>query len=420
MQALLALYMVKSLLVSDPAAHVVGFGGFQAALEAVFGQLSTQALASQIVGLYGGLVYLTPILGGWIGDRWLGGRRTVLIGAGLMAAGHFLLAFNASFLIALLLLVLGSGCLKGNIATQVGRLYAQEDSRRDRGFLWFNLGINLGAFAGPLVCGGLGDTMGWHWGFASAGVGMLLGIVIYVVGSRHLPPDQRSTAQSVDAPLTAGERQRLLGLLAVIVLILGFNVPFGQAWNVYPLWLADTMNLQVGGFQWPVAWYLAADGLVTVLGTPIVLALWKRQAERGTEPGELGKIAIGSAMMMAADLLLALFSTFGGAEHRLNFAWGYVYFLLSSTAYLFTMPILLALVSRAAPKKLTATMMGLAYFNLFVANLTGGWLGRFYAPLGHAGFWTLNAAIAGVGGLLCWGLRRPLGRILLDRRDATA
>ncbi|HET8611459.1 MAG TPA: peptide MFS transporter, partial [Sphingomonas sp.] len=318
MQALLVLYMAEELLPHAPETKVWGFGGFRAAVEAVTGPLSNQAFASQIFGLYAGLVYLTPVLGGVIGDRVLGGRRTVLLGAFLMAAGHFLLAFEASFLLALAALILGSGCLKGNIATQVGRLYAPEDARRDRAFLLFNLGINIGAFAGPMVCGTIGETGGWHWGFASAGVGMLIGIVIYCSGWRHLPADRvrrRAVASEAKQP---GDARRVAALIGLVLLSLLYNIPFGQGPNVFPLWVSAAADRHIGGFEMPVAWYLASDGLVTVLATPLVLALWKRQAARGREPRVTVKFAIGCAMMAGADLLLCLFASVWRAPHSLG------------------------------------------------------------------------------------------------------
>jgi proton-dependent oligopeptide transporter, POT family len=400
MQALLLLYMVTTLLPSQPERRVLGFAGFRAAVEAVTGPLSDQALASQIFGLYAGLVYLTPLAGGLIGDRLLGGRRTVLLGAALMAGGHFLLAFDATFLIALALLILGSGCLKGNIATQVGRLYAAGDARRDRAYLLFNFGINIGAFAGPLVCGTIGEARGAHLGFASAGLGMLIGILIYTAGWRQLPADRPRGGHRVREAGQAGDGRRIAALLGLVLLTAFYNVPFGQGYNVFPLWVSAAADRHIGGFEMPVAWYMASDGLVTVLTTPLVLALWKRQAAAGREPRVTGKIAIGCAMMAAADLLLALFSGLWREPHGLGLFWGFGYFLLSSSAYLFVMPVLLAAVSRAAPPRLAATLMGIAYAGLFVANLAAGWLARFYAPLGPMRFWILHAAIAAAGTLV--------------------
>jgi POT family proton-dependent oligopeptide transporter len=412
MQALLLLYMVTTLLPAAPERRVWGFAGFRAGVEAVTGPLSDQALGSQIFGLYAGLVYLTPLLGGLIGDRLIGSRRTVLLGAALMAAGHFLLAFDASFLIALALLILGSGCLKGNIATQVGRLYESSDPRSDRAFLLFNLGINIGAFAGPLVCGTIGDLRGPHWGFASAGFGMLIGIALYGAGWRHLPADRARGARDRIVTRQAGDGKRIAGLIVLVLLTAFFNVPFGQGYNLFPLWISAAADRHVAGFEMPIAWYLASDGLVTVLATPLVLALWQRQAAAGREPRVAGKVAIGCAMLAAADLLLAGFSAAFPQPHALGVLWGFGYFLLSSSAYLFVMPVLLAAVARAAPPRLAATLMGVAYAGLFVANLTAGWLGRFYAPLGPARFWALHAAIAGGGVLIALVLNRRIAALL--------
>jgi len=420
MQALLMLYMVQALLPQRPAERVAGFAGFRATIEGLVGALPDAALASQITGLYAGLVYLTPILGGYLGDRWIGGRRMVLIGAGLMACGHFLLAFDVTFLIALALLVLGSGCLKGNIAVQVGRLYAPDDHRRDRGYLWFNFGINIGAFVGPLVCGGIGDKLGWHWGFAAAGIGMVIGMVIYAGNLRLLPSDPpRGRARPVDASssLSREERRRLGAIIVVIMLLLTYNLPFGQTYNIFPLWISQAADLRVtSGFTLPIPWYMAADGFITVASTPLVLALWRRQAARGREPDEIGKVAVGCAMMAVGDLLFtALAAT--TPPHHLFWGWGFAYFAIVSTSYLFTMPVLLALVSRATPPRLVGTMMGLAYAGLFVANVGGGWLGRYYEPLGPPGFWGLQAAIASSGLLAALVLRRPLGSTLSVSRQ---
>ena len=180
MRALLVLYMVEYLLQPQHADNVLGLSSFRAGLEAVFGPLAAQPLASQIYGFYTGLVYLTPIFGGLLADRVLGQRRTVVLGAALMAAGHFMMAFEGLFLFALLLLILGNGCFKPNVSTQVGALYAPGDRRRDRAFSIFYVGINLGAFFSPLVCGTLGEEWGWHYGFGAAGVGMTIGLVIYL------------------------------------------------------------------------------------------------------------------------------------------------------------------------------------------------------------------------------------------------
>jgi POT family proton-dependent oligopeptide transporter len=178
MRSLLVLYMTKFLLLSDHSGNVIGLGTLKRALEGLFGPLEVQPLSSQIWGLYTGLVYFTPIFGGLLADRMLGQRRTVVVGATLMAIGHFMMAVEQLFLFALLALILGSGCFKPNISTQVGGLYGAGDPRRDRAFSIFYVGINLGAFLAPLVCGTLGERVSWHYGFGAAGRGQMIGLGI--------------------------------------------------------------------------------------------------------------------------------------------------------------------------------------------------------------------------------------------------
>ncbi len=188
MQTLLVLYMVHQLLLPGHIEHVAGFAWLRAALSHGH-PISNQAIASEVFGLYSGLVYFTPFFGGLLADWVLGRTKTVVVGACLMALGHFLMAFDVSFLPALICLMLGSGCFKGNIATQVGGLYAPEDLRRADGFQVFYLGINAGVIVAPFVTGTLAEKVAWHYGFGAAGVGMLISLVIYLSGRRYLPPD---------------------------------------------------------------------------------------------------------------------------------------------------------------------------------------------------------------------------------------
>ena len=202
MTALVVLYMVNQLLLPGHVENIAGFPGFRAALERVFGPMSTQALASQIFGLYSGFVYFTPVLGGWIADRFVGQRNAVVAGAVLMSAGHLAMAFDQSFLLALALLILGSGLLKGNISAQVGALYSVDDeANRVRGYTVFSMGINVGAVFGPIVCGLLAQLYGWHTGFGAAALFILIGLVTYLVGYRHLPA-RAERAVSVSRALT--------------------------------------------------------------------------------------------------------------------------------------------------------------------------------------------------------------------------
>ena len=209
MRALLVLYMVKYLLQPEHAQTVIGFASLKARLECLFGPLDIQPLSSHIYGLYTGLVYLTPVLGGYLADRVLGQRRTVIIGAALMAIGHFMMAFEPLFLLALLVLILGNGAFKPNISTQVGTLYAPGDPRRDRAFSIFYVGINLGAFLAPLVCGTLGEELGWHYGFGAAGIGMTIGLAIYLYATPHAAARRTRSRRDVEGEAAAARPRRM-------------------------------------------------------------------------------------------------------------------------------------------------------------------------------------------------------------------
>src|SRR6202453_3585794 len=262
MRSLLVLYMTKYLLLSDHAGNVTGLLTVKRALESLFGPLDVQPLSSQIWGLYTGLVYFTPMLGGLLADRVLGRRRTVIIGAILMAIGHFMMAVEQLFLFALLALSLGSGCFKPNISTQVGGLYAPGDHRRDRAYSIFYVGINVGAFLAPLVCGTLGEKAGWHYGFAAAGVGMCIGLCIYLYALPSLPQDELHRGQAAHAerkPLDRAEWRAIIALLVLFVPTTLFWATYEQIGNTIVLWAdANTyrdVDLFGASAEIPTTWF---------------------------------------------------------------------------------------------------------------------------------------------------------------------
>lgn len=224
MQALLVLYMVEQLLLPGHIERIAGFERYRAIIEAVTGPLSTQALAAQTFGLYTGLIYFTPVIGGAIGDRMTGRRGAVAAGALLMTAGHFSLAFDRSFLLALLLLILGAGLLRGNLSAQIKSLYADGDRREADAFQIYYVGINLGAFIAPLLTGALAAIYGWHIGFAFAGFGMLVGLAVYLAGARYLPRDPGRFVRARRGRLTADERARMRWLFALLPFCVGFGL----------------------------------------------------------------------------------------------------------------------------------------------------------------------------------------------------
>ena len=423
MMALLSLYMVNELLLPPHAGQVAGLAALRAALERFAGPLTPQAFASQIFGLYTGFVYFTPLAGGAIADRWLGQRNAVVLGALAMAAGHLAMTFDATFLAALLLLVVGSGFLKGNIAAQVGALYGPaEEARRARGYVIFSTGINIGAIAGPIVCGLLAQAFGWHYGFGIAAVCMLLGLATYLYGYRWLParaPPAPPQARPDGAALTRAE-WRVVGALVAVMLITVFqSVAYYQVFNVLPLWIERYVEPGIAGFQVPVPWHLSVNSVFSVLGVPLVLWIWRRQAARGREPDDLAKIGTGAWLCAAANLILVA-AILGAAHRAMSPIWPFLYSVLLGISFLYYWPTLLALVSQAAPARVGATLMSAAYLSLFVSNILIGWLGGFYERMTPAAFWGLHAAVGAAGGLCVLLLGRPLARALHTARPVCA
>jgi POT family proton-dependent oligopeptide transporter len=280
MRALLVLYMTKHLLAPEHAGNVLGLAGVRSGLEAAFGPLDLQPLSSQIYGLYTALVYLTPIFGGLLADRVLGQRRTVILGAILMAIGHFLMAVEQLFLFALGALILGNGAFKPNISTQVGGLYAPGDPRRDRAFSIFYVGINVGAFLAPLVCGTLGEQVGWHFGFAAAGVGMLIGLAIYLYAMPLLPPDELQKAKAGHVERKPLDRDEWRAVVALLVLFLPntlFWATYEQQGNTIALWADANTDRTVNFLAWtaeiPTTWFQAFNPFIIFAFTAFVVAL---------------------------------------------------------------------------------------------------------------------------------------------------
>lgn len=414
MQALLVLYMTGYLLHPGTVEQVAGFASLRAALESLYGPLSIQALASTIFGLYVGLIYFTPVLGGLVGDRIMGRKRAVLAGAVLMAAGHFMMAFVAAFLPALLALIIGAGLLKGNLAAQVGGLYSHDDRRRDSAYTIYVTAINIGAFVAPLVCGTLGELYSWHYGFASAGIGMLIGIVIYLAGAKYLPLDNvRAGSDRTERPrLQPGDGRVLVALCVVLAITSLFWTAQAQVWNVYPLWLRDFVDRSAGGLAVPVTWFQSLDSLAVLVLAPVLVVFWRMQAKRGSEPADLVKIALGCALYGVAFILLTLGQATAPSGGKVAVIWPVLFHFFNSMGYLYAAPVALALVSRTAPPSVNAMMVGAYYLGIFIGGLASGRLARFYEPLQPTAFWALHALFAATGTVLIFILRRPLVRAL--------
>ncbi|MGE5721931.1 MAG: peptide MFS transporter [Sphingomonadales bacterium] len=417
MTAILVLYMSQALFLPGRIETIAGFAALRSALEGLFGPMTTLALASQVFGLYTGFVYFTPVFGGWLADRFIGRRRAVMAGAMLMSAGHLAMAFDASFLVALLLLITGCGLLKGNISTQVGTLYPVDDSEgRTRAFSIFSTAINVGAIAGPLLIGILADRYSWHLGFGTAGVLMLFGLATYAAGYKYLPEDEpRRRPPAERAPLSPHDGRIVAALLLTMALTIFQSLAYYQNTNIALVWIDRSVDLTLLGFKVPVAWFNSIDPAASIAFVPILFAWWDWQARHGRR-GELAKIATGAWIACGANLILAIVSLTAG-HARVSVIFPILYDVLLGVAFLYYWPTLLALVSRSAPPRINATMMGCCFLSIFIANSLIGWLGSFYEVMTPASFWALHAAIAATGAVIATLLRRPLSRVLEPHRD---
>ena len=418
MRALLVLYMVKYLLQPGRAETVIGYATVKGGLEFLFGPLAVQPLASHLYGLYTGLVYLTPIFGGLLADRWLGQRRTVVLGAALMALGHFMMAFEPLFLFALTVLILGNGAFKPNISTQVGGLYAPGDPRRDRAFSIFYVGINLGAFLAPLVCGTLGEELGWHYGFTAAGIGMTIGLAIYLYALPTLPPDHLQSVPRDKRPLDAAERRGIKALLLLFIPVSFFWATYEQQGNTIALWADGFTDRSVNLLLWrgeiPTTWFQAFNPFMIFAFTPFVIALWAWQASRRSEPSTVTKMALGCFGVALANLILVIAATATAGGGKASWLWLLAYFVIITIGELYISPIGLSLVTKVAPVRMLSMLMGVWLATSFTGNLLAGWLGSFWSGMPKGNFFLMIAAIAAAAGLVIWAFDRPLRPLLKE------
>ena len=421
MRSLLVLYMVKYLLLAEHAENVIGLSALRSVLESMFGPLAAQPFSSHIYGFYTGLVYFTPFFGGLLADRVLGQHKTIVIGASLMALGHFMMAFEPLFLFALLALILGNGCFKPNMSAQVGTLYQHGDPRRDRAYSIFYVGINLGAFLAPLVCGTLGQEVGWHYGFGAAGVGMVIGLLIYLyaLGSQALPKDefQRSKAAGeYRGPLDRIERRAVIALLLLFLPNALFWATYEQQGNTIALWAEDytdrTINLIFWHGEIPTTWFQAFNPFMIFAFTPFVVALWARQAQRGSEPSSINKMALGCFGVTLANIIMAGAAWQAGGAPDASWLWLFAYFVVITIGELYLSPVGLSLVSKAAPARMVSMMMGVWLGTSFIGNFIGGWLGSFWSSMDKMHFFLMIAAVAALAGVVIAAFNRPLGKIL--------
>lgn len=408
MRAILVLYLVASATGDNP-----GFGW-------------TNGEALELYGWYTMLVYIASIPGGIVADRLWGQKRTVLIGGLLLCAGHGILAVDAqwAFFAGLALIVLGVGGLKPNISTMVGGLYPPGDDRRDKGFTIFYIGINLGAFASALAVGYVGEVYGWHYGFGMAGIGMLLGQVVFMYGQKYLEgvgesPKKMTQNSGVDLkkPLTAIERDRMKVMMLSFLLIIIFWGSFEQAGGLLNLYAEDKTNRDLFGFMVPASWFQSVNAFfIITLGTAVA-GFWYRRKKKGKESSSLFKMAIGLMIMGWGFLFMTGATLQYDAMGSSAMYWLVFAYLLHTIGELCASPVALSFITKLAPLKYASIMMGVYFAATGLGNKVAGLLGEWAQSAGELEIFTGIAIFCTLIGLIVLALLKPLKRLTHGAED---
>lgn len=378
----------------------------------------SQPDASQIYGTYTAAVYFTPLIGGWIADRWLGPRRAVIVGAVIMASGHFLMAFEPMVFPALALVAIGNGAFKPSISAQVGRLYAPDDPRRDGGYGLFYMGINLGGLIAPLICGTVGALYGWHWGFSLAGLGMLAATAIYVLGQPMIvEAEQAARGEATPDPPAQDLRRSVAGLLVLAVVAVFFWTAVEQMGNTVALWVDSDVDrsfqLGVWAVEIPTVWFQSLNPLLVIALSPLLAMLWTRQAARGARDRTLSRMILGCLLAALAYVPLVV-AALGGVTGGLGLLLAVSFFVPLTLGELHLSPMGQSMFSRRAPVRYATLMMGVWFFAHTVGNYVAGWLGGYWSAMPKAAFFAMIGAIPLVCGLALMLFRPGLERLFED------
>jgi proton-dependent oligopeptide transporter, POT family len=389
MRALLVYYMTKQLMIG-------------------------QEKASLIYGTYTAIAYFTPIFGGLIADRWLGKRRAVIIGGSIMAAGHFMMTFEPLFYPALATIALGNGLFLPSLPSQIDGLYRPDDPRRGWAYNVYYVGINIGGFLAPLICGTLGELYGWHWGFGAAGVGMLLGLIIYILGGKHLRDQVRAVKQELGPaapPAPAGKyRSTFILLFAVGLAVTVFRGAYEQFGNTLALWADVGVDRTIGLWAIPMTWFPSLNPLLVIMMTPLLLAHWRRRAQAGYAGSAMKKMALGALIVAAAYLLLATVA-FAAGTGRASWLWLALFFAVFTLGELYILPTGLGLFARLAPIGYGATTVAAWFLVISSGSLSAGIVGTLWARISHAGFFAILTVISAIAAAMLFALDPAIRRI---------
>jgi len=393
--------------------------------------------AGDVYGWYTSLVYLTPLLGGFLADRFWGQRKTVLFGGIIMMLGHFAMAFSEIefFYSALILLIIGNGLFKPNISTMVGQLYGPDDPRRESGFSIFYMGINLGALLAPIICGTLGEKIDWHYGFTAAGVGMALGLIIYLLGqNRYLgdigkqPAYQQRNDDTPKLPLTLAERHRMMVIGILVLFSICFWAAFEQAGSSLTLFADRATDRSLPGFitEWvngfvaflnrnipfrepleafdgtyPASYFQSVNPLFIIILAPIFANLWISLARKDREPSTPMKFFYALVLIVIAFVVMVwAASVYMETGNLVAPTWLLMHYLFATIGELFLSPVGLSKVSKLSPPRYTSMMMGVWFLSSFIAGKIAGSLGGLFDTMPLTDLFMIPVVFSGAAALL--------------------
>ncbi|WP_064092408.1 peptide MFS transporter [Rossellomorea aquimaris] len=402
------------------------------------------AKALSIYGMYTGSVYFTPIIGGWLTDRYIGLRRAITIGGITMACGDFSIFLTHSqtgLFFGLALLVIGNGFFKPNISTLVGELYPRNDKRKDAAFTIFYMGINLGAFFAPLIAGFLAEDLflntmadgsmhyGFKWAFLASSIGMVIGQIIFSTLSKRylglvgLKPNKALAEEAnanVNVPLSKKEKQRTTAILILACFVVFFWAGFEQAGSSFTLYTKNFIDRDVFGYTIPVAWFQSVNPLFIIILAPILSSVWLKlsHSKRGdinmTTKMAFGMILLGLGFMVLIPAVLQTGSDEQNVVVKANLLFIIFTYLLHTLGELFLSPVGLSLVSKVAPVKIASLLMGVWMAAIGVASLLAGQLASLTATLGYLEIFAVIGATAIILGLILLTISKKLVNMMKE------
>lgn len=389
-----------------------------------------------LYGWYTSLVYIMSIAGGWVADKFWGQKKTVLIGGLLLCCGHGILAVQSveAFYAGLILIILGVGGLKPNISTMVGGLYAQGDDRRDKGFTIFYIGINLGAFLSALIVGYVGEKIGWHYGFGLAGIGMVIGQIVYMYGHKFLKGVGEATKdlnpaelKAKNHPLTAIEKDRIKVMLISFLMIIVFWGAFEQAGGLMNIYTSQKTDLSLGFTipllninAIPASWFQSVNALfIIIFGVPVAAFWYNWRHKKNRESSSLLKMAIGIIIMGCGFLFMSAASLQYDALGKSAMYWLVLAYFFHTIGELCASPVALSFITKLAPMKYASLMMGAYFAATGVGNFFAGLVGEWSQTAGELEIFTGIAIFCTVVGLLVIAFLKPLKRLTHGAEDLT-